>query len=285
MLRIVPCCFLVGLFVSPTFGQNNPPKPKLLPSNLDDAEQAFVDQLQNKTLVGKSSYDGRPNEQPQQDSYQIGVVKKLQGSDWLVNARFDASGENVDIPVPVKVHWAGDTPVLSITDVNLPGIGAGFSARVLFYRDRYVGTWDHGDEGGHLWGTIESEKSQSRARQRIQAQLDARGDVDFEDAPLSAVARYLSDAHKISIVLADNVDGKTAINTNIKDTPLKKALTQMLKPHGLRYRIDGDVLRISQKSGEKQNADEQGNKQKSTARKGDGNRSDGSSSDVREVSK
>jgi len=64
---------------------------------------------------------------------------------------------NVDVtlPVVVPVAWAGDTPMVSLTDVSLPGLGEGFSARVLFYDERYAGTWDHGEYGGLMFGAIE----------------------------------------------------------------------------------------------------------------------------------
>ena len=50
-------------------------------------------------------------------------------------------------------EWAGDTPVISLTDASVPGLGT-FSARVLFYEDRYAGTWSHGDVGGNQFGRI-----------------------------------------------------------------------------------------------------------------------------------
>jgi hypothetical protein len=33
-----------------------------------------------------------------------------------------------------------------------------FTARVLFYEDRYAGTWQHGKVGGHMFGKIEKAK-------------------------------------------------------------------------------------------------------------------------------
>ena len=48
--------------------------------------------------------------------------------------------------------------MVSITNVDLPGLGEAFSARVLFYDDRYAGTWDHGNYGGMMYGTIEHEE-------------------------------------------------------------------------------------------------------------------------------
>ena len=49
--------------------------------------------------------------------------------------------------------------MIQVTDLKIPLVGEGFTARVLFYGDRYAGTWQHGKIGGHMWGTIESAMS------------------------------------------------------------------------------------------------------------------------------
>jgi hypothetical protein len=41
-----------------------------------------------------------------------------------------------------------------MTDTSLPAMGT-FTVRVLFYGDRYAGTWQHGAVGGHMSGRIE----------------------------------------------------------------------------------------------------------------------------------
>ncbi len=46
--------------------------------------------------------------------------------------------------------------MVSITDFAIPGLGDEFGARVIFYDDRYAGTWDHGQYGGMMYGTIRS---------------------------------------------------------------------------------------------------------------------------------
>jgi hypothetical protein len=57
--------------------------------------------------------------------------------------------------VPVEVRWAGDTPMIQVSDLSIPGLGDEFSARVLFYQGRYAGTWSHGKVGGTMFGRIE----------------------------------------------------------------------------------------------------------------------------------
>ena len=44
--------------------------------------------------------------------------------------------------------------MITLTDFTVPGLGT-FSARVVIYRNKYAGTWSHGEVGGHLFGTIE----------------------------------------------------------------------------------------------------------------------------------
>jgi hypothetical protein len=49
--------------------------------------------------------------------------------------------------------WAGDTPVVTLTDAEIPGVGT-FTARVVFFRDHYSGMWWHGETGGNQFGRI-----------------------------------------------------------------------------------------------------------------------------------
>jgi hypothetical protein len=67
---------------------------------------------------------------------------------------------DLSLPLPITVEWAGDTPVITLTQYQIPGLGS-FSARVLFYEDRYAGTWQHGDVGGHLFGKIIKNSKES----------------------------------------------------------------------------------------------------------------------------
>jgi len=57
----------------------------------------------------------------------------------------------------VQVKWAGDTPVITLDNVGIPG-GNSYSARVLIYNKTYAGTWSGGDHAGLLNGVITNEK-------------------------------------------------------------------------------------------------------------------------------
>ncbi|WP_040593116.1 hypothetical protein [Schlesneria paludicola] len=120
----------------------------------EDLEKAFSAKLTNGVLAGAFSVDGKDSGTNKPDRYQIVSAKKLKGDDWLITAKMKVGENELDIPIPIKVYWANDTPVMSLTDLTIPGVGT-FTARVMFYGDRYAGTWQHGEVGGHMWGLVE----------------------------------------------------------------------------------------------------------------------------------
>ena len=85
-------------------------------------------------------------------------------------ARIQYGEKDVTLPIPLPIRWAGDTPVIVVDNVPLPGFGT-VSARVMFFDGHYAGYWKHGDHGGHLFGVIhrgrreasEAEKSKEKA--------------------------------------------------------------------------------------------------------------------------
>ena len=137
-----------------------PAPPAVAADDLTEAEQAFVDLLSGSAMVGRFSIDGRETP-PKEERYEISKAQKLGGSKWLITARIKYGKYDLEVPVPVDVHWAGDTPVLSVTNLGIPGLGEGFTTRVLFYEDRYAGSWYHGKAGGHMWGKIEAADADS----------------------------------------------------------------------------------------------------------------------------
>ena len=104
------------------------------------------------TLVGHST---RLNKEGifGEERYVIDKVSKLAGDTWLFHARLQHNSHDIPVPVPVAVKWAGDTPVITLTDLTIPGLGT-YTARVLLYRDQYAGTWSGKDHGGQLFGKI-----------------------------------------------------------------------------------------------------------------------------------
>lgn len=118
-------------------------------------ENEFRQMLSGATLVGQFSITGR--EGLRNERYTISSVSKVGGDIWTINARIQYGERDFTVPVPVKVLWAGDTPVITLTDVSLPGMGT-YTARVLLYRGQYAGTWSSSSHGGQMFGRI--EKSQ-----------------------------------------------------------------------------------------------------------------------------
>ena len=92
-----------------------------------------------------------------EDKYTILGVTKLGGDVWLINARIQYGKQDFVAPIPVQVKWAGDTPVIVVDKVPVPG-GGTYSARVLIYEKTYAGTWTGGDHGGLLNGVITNQK-------------------------------------------------------------------------------------------------------------------------------
>ena len=120
----------------------------------NEAEKRFQEMLTNATLVGQFSNAADPAAAPREERYTISSVRKIFGDRWLINARIQYGGKDVTVPMLLPVKFADDTPMISLTDLNIPGLGT-YTARVLFYRDQYAGTWSGGKHGGHLWGRIE----------------------------------------------------------------------------------------------------------------------------------
>lgn len=128
-------------------------------------EQAFEESMRGAVLDGYFTISGR-DEWTEQDSeegaesplrrerYEIEKAVKRSGDIWTFHARMQFGDRDVTLPVPVRLAWADDTPMVSVTDLGLPGLGT-YTARVVFYRDAYAGMWWGGKYGGNLFGRIE----------------------------------------------------------------------------------------------------------------------------------
>lgn len=116
-------------------------------------EEAFAASMRGVVLEGSFTIDGREDRKLRVERYEIEKVVKIGGDIWTFHARIQYGEHDVTLPVPVKLLWAGDTPMVSLTDAGIPGLGT-FTARVLFYEDRYAGIWRHGEVGGAQFGRI-----------------------------------------------------------------------------------------------------------------------------------
>ena len=119
-------------------------------------EAEFERTLNGATLVGK--FTSKNRDTLSEDRYTISSVKKLAGDLWSIQTRIQYGERDVTVPVPVKILWAGDTPVITLTDLTIPGVGT-FTSRVLIYRDEYAGTWSSSKgHGGQMFGRIERSR-------------------------------------------------------------------------------------------------------------------------------
>ena len=128
-------------------------------------EKRFSETLSGAALVGTYSVIGKNEDRPPRpERYELQSVKKLEGREdfWVFTARIKYGQKDVKLPLALKVLWAGDTPVITLTDFTIPGLGT-FTARVMIYGDRYAGTWQHGEAGGHMWGRIVKDATDKNA--------------------------------------------------------------------------------------------------------------------------
>lgn len=124
-----------------------------------EQEAAFSKSMENCTLVGSFTVDGKDDGEPlKAERYEIESVTRANDNLWIFTARVKYGKLDTKLPITVPMEWAGDTPMVTLTNATLPGLGEGFSARVLFYENRYAGTWQHGPVGGHMFGKIERKK-------------------------------------------------------------------------------------------------------------------------------
>ena len=126
------------------------------PASLSERERAFADRMENVTLVGHFTIDGREDLGGRPERYEIERVVKVGEDRWRFDTHMVYGSTDVTLPVTVPIAWAGDTPMVSITSFAIPTLGT-FTARVMFYDDRYAGSWEHEEvgAGGLMYGTIE----------------------------------------------------------------------------------------------------------------------------------
>jgi hypothetical protein len=132
----------------------------------EELEKAFSDKMTGSVLVGHYSVVGKDAKPANPERYDLKKVAKVRDDLWMFEARIKYGQTDVTLPLVLRVVWAEDTPMITLTDATLPGLGAAFSSRVIFHGDRYAGTWQHGKVGGHLWGTIEQAEAANESTEK-----------------------------------------------------------------------------------------------------------------------
>jgi hypothetical protein len=145
---------LLGFLISATRADDKPESPPEQAA----LEKKFAEDMSGVIFAGHFSVTRDGKETPaEMEKYTIASVSKVKDDVWRFTARIQYGKHDVTIPMDLQVKWAGDTPMISLTNLTIPLLGT-FTSRVLIYGDRYAGTWEHGKTGGHLWGRIEKVK-------------------------------------------------------------------------------------------------------------------------------
>ena len=119
----------------------------------DARNSALETALTGTKFVGVFTIDGQEGV-PAKEEYTIISVKKAEKSDlWIFKARIKYANQDVTLPVPVPIKWAGKTPVIEMDNLKIPLLGT-FSAHIVIDDGKYAGTWKHGKVGGHMFGAI-----------------------------------------------------------------------------------------------------------------------------------
>ena len=90
-------------------------------------------------LVGHFTIEGRDTGGGSPERYEITRAVKVGDDRWRFDVHMVYGSVDVTLPVVVPIAWAGDTPMVTITDFTIPTLGT-FTARVFFYDDRYGGS-------------------------------------------------------------------------------------------------------------------------------------------------
>jgi len=108
--------------------------------------------MENVTLAGY--YTLGTGADLKADQYRVEHVTKVKEDTWNFEARFKMGQRDIKVTLPIPVEFAGDTPMISLTNFSVMGMGP-FSARIVFYDGAYAGTWAASpDHRGVMFGKI-----------------------------------------------------------------------------------------------------------------------------------
>ena len=127
---------------------------------LNEREQKFKKLMTGAKLTGLFTIEGKPMKDQVEDTYEIRKVEKAkaEGDTWVITSRVKYGKNDYEMPFPIDVKWAGDTPVLTLEKLAVPGLGV-FSCRVVLHGTKYAGTWQHDNVGGHMFGNIKLDEA------------------------------------------------------------------------------------------------------------------------------
>src|SRR5215813_9336390 len=88
-------------------------------------EAALSKMLSGATLEGSftSTSSGSDPTKLSKEKYTLGDVKKMSGEFWQFPARIEYGGKDITLPIVLPIRWAGDTPIVTVDELALPGFG------------------------------------------------------------------------------------------------------------------------------------------------------------------
>ena len=100
------------------------------------------------------------------------------------------------------------------------------------------------------WAAVDLHRN-SPAEQRIFEELQRETEANFPDIPLSEVMTYFAELHNITILINSNDLGEEGltvdepVNVALSGIKFKSAMNIILKPIGLTYVIEDEVMKIT----------------------------------------
>ncbi|QDV69886.1 hypothetical protein Poly24_36040 [Rosistilla carotiformis] len=156
-MRTLLVCLLVSLVSTSLVAQE-------VASEISERDQKLAAYLSGSKFIGQFTVIGKADDKMPKEEYTLKTVEKIPGGDlFMITARIKYGDKDVEVPLPIPIVWAGETPMISLDDFTIPGMGT-FSAKIVINKGRYAGTWSHDQHGGHMFGVIEkSEASENEA--------------------------------------------------------------------------------------------------------------------------
>ena len=114
-------------------------RPSVDPASLSVLERQFTERMTGSVLVGQFTITNREGQELYAERYELSSVEKVGTDQWRFNAHMKYGSVDITVPVTVTMLWAGDTPMISITDLTIPT----------------VGTWAGHGFSGHMFGQIQ----------------------------------------------------------------------------------------------------------------------------------
>lgn len=132
-------------------------------------EEAFGKLMSGATLEGQFTARDRADGKMANDKYTLGKVSKVAGEKdlWNFETRIQYGGKDITVPIAVRVVWSGDTPVITLDKLTIPGAGT-FTARVMIFNNQYAGMWDGGgNHGGLMFGKVTPKEEKKEEQKKL----------------------------------------------------------------------------------------------------------------------